>query len=242
MFGYDDALIERYPTIRAGLIHATGLVNDPSAPELLGEYRAEQQAVAQRLAATAIADLPPVTAWRRVFTSFGAKPTQYRNAAEALLRRLSKQGDIPTRDTLADLGNLVSIRYALPVAVIDRAGVAGSITVRFATGDERFDDLGSSASVRPDPGEVIFTDEKNQVSARRWCWRQSAQSATGSGTTDALIVVEGHHATADQDVARAVTDLTRLLASYQPASQVTSDLLSPAHPVSGRGPQRQEST
>jgi DNA/RNA-binding domain of Phe-tRNA-synthetase-like protein len=231
MFGYDDAIIERYPAVRAGVIHASGLVNGPSSPALLEEHRAGQEAATQRLAATAIADLPPVAAWRRVFASFGAKPTQYRNAAEALLRRLTKQGDIPTLDTLVDLGNLVSIRYALPVAVIDQAGVAGSITVRFATGDELFDDLGSSGTVHPEPGEVIFTDEKNQVSARRWCWRQSAQSATSPTTTDALIVVEGHHDTAAEDTAHAATDLTRLLASYQPASQVTSCLLSPGCPV-----------
>jgi DNA/RNA-binding domain of Phe-tRNA-synthetase-like protein len=231
MFGYDDAIIERYPTVRAGVIHATGLANGPSSPGLLAEYRAGQRAAVQRLAATAIADLPPVAAWRRVFTSFGAKPTQYRNAAEALLRRLAKQGDIPTRDTLVDVGNLVSIGYAMPVAVIDVAGLAGSITVRFATGDERFDDLGSSASVNPEPGEVIFTDEKNQVSARRWCWRQSAQSATSDTTTEALIVVEGHHDTAAQDTAHATADLARLLAEYQPASQVTRYLLSPDHPA-----------
>ncbi|HEU4832604.1 MAG TPA: phenylalanine--tRNA ligase beta subunit-related protein [Actinomycetota bacterium] len=46
----------------------------------------------------------------------------------------AKQGDIPSISTLVDIGNLVSIRYAVPVAVFDRAGVAGSITVRFATG------------------------------------------------------------------------------------------------------------
>jgi DNA/RNA-binding domain of Phe-tRNA-synthetase-like protein len=47
-----------------------------------------------------------------VFTRFGAKPTQYRCAAEALLRRLAKHGDISPINTLVDIGNLVSIRYA----------------------------------------------------------------------------------------------------------------------------------
>jgi DNA/RNA-binding domain of Phe-tRNA-synthetase-like protein len=73
-----------------------GYPTAPSPPELLDEYRAEQQATSERLKATAIADLPSIAAWRRVFTGFGAKPTQYRNAAEALLRRLAKHGDIPT--------------------------------------------------------------------------------------------------------------------------------------------------
>jgi DNA/RNA-binding domain of Phe-tRNA-synthetase-like protein len=227
VFRYDLAVSQRYPAVRAGVIHATGLVNAPSPPRLLAEYRAEQQAALDRLAATAIADIPSVAAWRRVFASFGAKPTQYRNAAEALLRRLGKQGGIPSLDLLVDLGNLVSIRYAMPVAVVDWAGVTGAITVRFATGDELFDDLGSSASVTPDPGEVIFTDEKNVVSARRWCWRQSVQSATSPATTEALIVVEGHHDSAGPDTARAVRDLSELLARYQPASEVTSWLISP---------------
>jgi DNA/RNA-binding domain of Phe-tRNA-synthetase-like protein len=96
MFAYDDAVAEQFSTIRAGVIHASRLSNGPSPPELLDEYRAEQQATSERLKTTTIADLPQVAAWRRVFTGFGAKPTQYRNAAEALLRRLAKHGDIPT--------------------------------------------------------------------------------------------------------------------------------------------------
>jgi DNA/RNA-binding domain of Phe-tRNA-synthetase-like protein len=228
MFGYDDAVTGRFPAIRAAVIHATGLANGPSPAALLAEYHTEQETVAKRLAGTAIADIPSIAAWRRVFTQFGAKPTQYRNAAEALLRRLGKQGAIPSVNALTDIGNLVSIRYAMPVAVVDQADVAGAITVRFATGAESFADLGSSASAAPEPGEVIFTDEENAVCARRWCWRQSAQSATGPDTTRALIVVEGHHDAAAQDATAAAADLTRLLAAHQPAVQVTAHLLSPA--------------
>jgi DNA/RNA-binding domain of Phe-tRNA-synthetase-like protein len=233
MFAYDDAVVERYPTIRAGVIHATGLANGPSPPGLLEEYRAEQRAASERLDATAIADIPSIAAWRRAFARFGAKPTQYRNAAEALLRRLAKHGDIPAINTLVDIGNLVSIRYAMPVAVFDQANVAGSTTVRFATGAELFTDLGSTDIVHPDPGEVVFVDSDNVVSARRWCWRQSAQSATSTTTTEALIVVEGHHDAARQDVESALADLTSLLASHQPQSQTRSYVLSPTNPRTG---------
>jgi DNA/RNA-binding domain of Phe-tRNA-synthetase-like protein len=228
MFGYDDAVTARYPAIRAGVICATGLSNGPSPPGLLEEYRAGQQAACARLAATAIADLPSIAAWRRAFTAFGAKPTQYRNAAEALLRRLAKQGDIPSVNTMVDIGNLVSIRYAVPVAVIDQGHVAGSITVRFATGSELFTDLGSAGSVRPEPGEVIFVDRDNVVSARRWCWRQSAQSATSATTADALIVVEALHEAAEADIAAATADLAALLARYQPGARLVSRTLAPA--------------
>jgi len=235
LFGYDDAVAKRYPTIRAGVIHATRLANRASSPELLDEYRAAQQAASDRLHTIAIAELPSIVAWRRAFARFGAKPTQHRNAAEALLRRLAKHGDIPTISTLVDIGNLVSIRYAIPVAVFDLANVAGSITVRFATGAELFTDLGSAGSVSPDPGEVIFVDSNNVVCARRWCWRQSAQSATSMTTVDALVVIEGHHDTATTDVEAALADLASLLASHQPNSQATSYLLSATNPRTGTG-------
>jgi DNA/RNA-binding domain of Phe-tRNA-synthetase-like protein len=230
MFAYDEAVVGRYPEIRAGVIHATGLTNGPSPQGLLDEYGAEQRAASGRLEATAIPDMPQIAVWRRAFTGFGAKPTQHRNAAEALLRRLAKRGDVPGINTLVDIGNLVSIRYAMPVAVFDGANIAGSIVVRFATGAELFTDLGSTESVHPAPGEVVFVDEDNVVSARRWCWRQSAQSATGPTTVETLIVVEGLHAAAGQDAESALADLASLLASHQPQARFEPYLLSPASP------------
>jgi DNA/RNA-binding domain of Phe-tRNA-synthetase-like protein len=227
VFAYCQAITERFPSIRAGVIHATGLSNGPSPGDLLVEYQVEQRAVAERMGGTAISDLPQVTAWRRVFAEFGAKPTRYRNAAEALLRRLTKQGGVPTVNTLVDVGNLVSIRYSMPVAVFDKDRVAGNITVRFAAGDEPFADLGSSDTVHATPGEVVFVDGEGVVSARRWCWQQSAGSATGTTTTDALIVVEGHHDSAERDVGAAIGDLVALLASYQPRGRIEWYALSP---------------
>jgi DNA/RNA-binding domain of Phe-tRNA-synthetase-like protein len=226
-FGYDATVLERFPTIRAGVVRVTGLSNGPSPSGLLDTYRREQESGAERLRMQAIAELPSITAWRRVFTAFGAKPTQHRNAAEALLRRLHKHGDIPSIGTLVDVGNLVSIRHAMPVAVFDTAKVAGSITVRIADGTEPFTDLGSSASVHPEPGEVVFVDADGVVCARRWCWRQSAQSATGPDTSEAFYVVEGHHDIAAADVDRALSLLTEMLAAHQPGAETTAYVLSP---------------
>ena len=234
MFAYDDVVAGRYPEIRAGVIHATGLTNGPSPQGLLDEYGAEQRAASGRLEATAIAYMPQIAAGRRAFTWFGAKPTQHRNAAEVLLRRLARRGEVPSINTLVNIGNLVSIRYAMPVAVFDRANIAGSIVVRFATGAELFTDLGSTESVYPDPGEVVFVDEDNFLSARRWCWRHSSQSATGPTTVEALLVVEGLHAAAGRDTeSAALADLASLLASHQP--RLEPYLLSPASPRAGGG-------
>jgi DNA/RNA-binding domain of Phe-tRNA-synthetase-like protein len=153
------------------------------------------------------------------------KPTQYRSAIEALLRRLDKSGDIPAISTLVDIGNLISIRYAVPVAVLDQSSLTFPVTVRFATGAERFIDLGSGEEQHPEPGEVIFVDEADHVCARRWCWRQSAASATGAETTAALFTIEALHQDAAQDVASATDDLVSLLSLHLPQSETSAHLL-----------------
>jgi DNA/RNA-binding domain of Phe-tRNA-synthetase-like protein len=226
VFAYDSSLLERYPTIHAGVIHATGLANGPASPELSDEYRAEQDATQQRLDGIALAEVPSLAAWRRAFSAFGVKPTQYRNAAEALLRRLTKHGDIPSINTLVDIGNIVSIRYAMPVACFDQTAVTGATTVRFAVGDESFTDLWADAPVAPEPGEVVFVDDAGLVSARRWCWRQSAQSATGPETTEVLVTIEGHHVGAAEDARAATEDLIDLLQRHQPISRTVGVQLS----------------
>lgn len=233
MFRYDQQLLDAFPTIRAGIIHATNLANVPSPLPLLEAYRAEQAAAAARLEETPVAEMASIGAWRRAFSQFGVKPTQYRVAAEALLRRIAKQGDIPSINSLVDMGNLISIRYAMPVAVFDQATIVAPTTVRFARGDELFTDLGSrdAGPINPEPGEVVFVDTRNVVSARRWCWRQSAQSATSASTADALFVVEGHHEAAAADIDSALTDLESLLAELQPQSDRTTYRLSPTAPA-----------
>jgi DNA/RNA-binding domain of Phe-tRNA-synthetase-like protein len=233
LFAYDPDLLESFPTIHGGVIHASGLENGPSSEALLDAYFSEQRAVIDAIGATPLSEIRSIAAWRRAFSTFGVKPTQYRNAAEALLRRLTKAGDIPSINTLVDIGNLVAIRHRLPVAVFDQREVAGGTTVRFADGTERFDDLGGSDSISPEPGEVVFADATGLVSARRWCWRQSRQSAAGPQTTDAVITVEGHHETAAEDVEAALHDLLELLAIHQPAAATRSAHLSPDNPSFG---------
>lgn len=231
LFQYDPALLDQYPTICGGVIDARGLTNGPTPPALAEAFAEEQARTLDRIGDTPLSEIESLSAWRRAFSQFGVKPTQYRSAAEALLRRLTKKGDIPTLNLLVDLGNLVSIRYGLPVAVFDWRTAAPPVTVRFARGDERFTPLGESGLEHPEPGEVIFVDAADLVSARRWCWRQSGPSAAGPATRDALITVEAHHASGPDDVRAAVDDLLTLLNAYQPGATFIPAILTPANPV-----------
>lgn len=228
LFRYDAAILERFSGIVGGVIHATGVTNGATPMPLADAFASEQAIVRGRIGETPLSEIPSLSAWRRVFRGFGVDPTQYRSAAEALLRRLTKQGELPSIGTLVDLANLVSIRHALPVAVFDLTAIEGGLTVQFARGDEPWADLGSSETDRPLPGEVIFADAAGIVAARRWCWRQSAESAAGGTTTEILVTVEGHHDAASRDVAAALEDLETLLGRHAAPANVRTGVLGPA--------------
>jgi len=228
-FQYDAQIIANYPQLVGGVIIADGLTNPPTPDALHEQYAAEQQAVKARIDDMPLSEIESISAWRSAISAFGVSPTKHRSAAEALLRRLTKKGDIPGINTLVDIGNLVSIRYALPVAIFDTRQIDAPITVRYADGSETFTDLVSDEAVNPEVGEVIFVDEKNMAVARRWCWRQSATSASSEHTMHAVITVEAHHAGARADVERAVADLTDLLHTHAGGS-FSSAILSAEQP------------
>lgn len=214
IFNYHPDVRAKYLHLVGGIVVAHGVKNGASTPELLAAYHAEQQATLKRIGDTPLSQIESLAAWRGAFRSFGVDPTQIRSACEALLRRLTKQGDIPSINALVDIGNLVSIRYALPVAMVDTRSLTGEITVCFADGTEKFTNLGQEEVTHPDPGEVIFVDEAGLVFARRWCWRQSDQSAARESTTDLLVTVEAQHESGRETVEAAVRDLSALIEQY----------------------------
>jgi DNA/RNA-binding domain of Phe-tRNA-synthetase-like protein len=160
----------------------------------------------RRLAEGTEGELPETQAWRRAFSKMGLKPTQYRCASEALLRRLRKEGSLPRIHPLVDLCNAASAAFAIPVAALDLARIADYVEVRYAAGSETYAAF-SGEIEHPEPSEVVFADAAGQAHARRWTNRQSAASAVRDPTTAVLIVAEALHATAGIDVERLVVEL-----------------------------------
>ncbi|MGV8881149.1 MAG: B3/4 domain-containing protein [Rhodoglobus sp.] len=166
-----------------------------------------------RLAEQSESEFPEITAWRRAFSQMGLKPTQYRCASEALLRRFKKESALPTIHPLVDLCNAVSIAYAIPIAVFDIDNVEGDLTVRHANGSETYATFGGDIE-HPEPGEVIYADDSNNAHARRWTNRQSALSAIRPTTKRVLIVSEAMHGTGTRDVAALKAELTEALGRH----------------------------
>ncbi len=66
----------------------------------------------------------------------GLKPSQYRSAAEALLRRFRKEDSLPSLHPAVDVCNAISVAFALPVAILDISKIDSFVEVCRAKGDE----------------------------------------------------------------------------------------------------------
>jgi DNA/RNA-binding domain of Phe-tRNA-synthetase-like protein len=214
VFCYHPEVLSTFPNLHAAIVLAEGLQNSSTSAPLCEIFLHEQQAVLKTIGQTPLSEIDSLAGWRVAFRKFGVDPTQYRSSAEALLRRLTKKGDIPCINSLVDMANLVSIRYALPVAAFDLRALKLPITVRFASGSERYTPLGEPVIENPIPGEVIFTDETDLVIARRWCHRQSDESAARQDTNHVLFTIEAQHEGGETSVRLAMADLLDLVKCY----------------------------
>jgi DNA/RNA-binding domain of Phe-tRNA-synthetase-like protein len=210
----------RFPGLVAGVLVADGITADADVGALVEEHLTTARA---RLDGRTESDLPEVRAWRRAFAAMGLRPTQYRCASEALLRRLRRDGTLPRLRPLVDLCNAVSTAYAVPVAALDLDRINGELQVRPATGTERYLSFAGEEE-HPEPGEVVFVDAAQQAHARRWTNRQSAASAVRADTRTVLVVAEALHDTAARDVAALVGTLARQVAGTWPTEPVTAVL------------------
>ncbi len=210
-----------FPELVPGVLYASGISADVSVASQVARYGAIARS---RLATTFESTLPEIQAWRRTFSRMGLKPTQYRCASESLLRRFEKEGSLPQIHPLIDLGNAVSLAFAIPVAVFDVSKIAECLEVRYATGDETYLTF-SGEEEHPEAREVIFADAAGRAHARRWTNRQSAHSAVRDGTNAVFIVAEAMHASAAADVrslASAMVDDLSAVWSVSPQTAILS--------------------
>lgn len=211
-FFYAFDIRSRFPQLRSGVLLLEGVDAKANATPEISGFKSTAD---QRLANHNETEFAEIQAWRRAFSAMGIKPTQYRCASEALLRRYRKEGALPALHPLIDLCNAASLAFAVPIAVFDMNKITGALTVRLAQGDEVYETF-SGETEHPEPGEIIFADETGRAHARRWTNRQSGFSAIRPNTNRALIIAEALHETAESDVSSLISGLGGALRTTWP--------------------------
>jgi len=222
-FSYSQHMQQTFPNRMSGIIALDRVRSDADVTKPVAQYC---ELASERLKQASEGEFPEIKAWRKAFSTMGLKPTQYRCASEALLRRFRKEGYLPTIHPLIDLCNAVSITFGIPIAVFDRDQIKGDLMVRQAEGSETYLTFGGD-SEHPELGEVIFADAACNAHARRWANRQTRLSAMSSDTTRVLIVAEALHDTAEHDISQLVAALSDSLEDTFAAKPTTALLLEP---------------
>ena len=194
------------PDYRVVLVAVSGINPDLGA-ETVDQLVAQAEAHARALSdAGPLTEVPHIASWREAYRSFGAKPSDYKNSAEALTRRAVK--GLPRINPLTDLYNALSVLYSVPIGGEDLATYVGSPRLIRATGTEPFDTVADGQSVidHPEPGEVVWVDDAG-VTCRRWNWRQCQRTALTEHTSTALFIADALGAISNDALAALETDL-----------------------------------
>lgn len=132
-----------------------------------------------------------LTQWAEMFKRFGAKLKRTPCSADALRKRVQRDGTMAAIDPIVDLYNAVSIRFAIPVGGENVAAYVGNPQLTRADGSESFDVYkeGVLSHESPEPGEVVWRDNAG-VTCRRWNWRQGVRTRLSIEQTQMWFVLE----------------------------------------------------
>lgn len=166
-------------------------------------------------------------AWNKVFTRFGAKPKRTPCSADALRKRVLRDGSMTGIDPVVDLYNAISIRYAVPVGGENFAAYVGMPQLTIASGTEPFDTVkaGEPANEFPEPGEVIWRDDIG-VTCRRWNWRQGVRTRLSAADQQMWFILESLPEMPLAALQQAGDALIDGLQRMMPGAKISSQLIS----------------
>jgi DNA/RNA-binding domain of Phe-tRNA-synthetase-like protein len=169
---------------------------------------------------------PHLASWRRAYKAFGAKPQRTPCSAEALWRRLERDGALPSINAIVDLYNAVSVTYGVPVGGEDLSAYVGAPRLVRAAGNEPFETTreGQPAIEMVEPGEVVWRDDQG-VTCRRWNWRQTPRTRIGVTTTDLWFVLERLEPMPVDALLQAGESLVEGVRKLAPHAEVTARLI-----------------
>ena len=216
-------IFEKFPGFKRGLVLINDIQNSFINEKIEGllnqeiEKRASQQNLGHNY----------VKAWDEIHRKFGSNPNRFPPSIKALLKRVEKGKKIPFINSVVALFNYISLKYLIPCGGDDADKIEGNFCLGFAKGNEIFVPLGSHEKENPEPGEVIYYDDRTlNVMCRKWNWRNGDFSKITENSKRIIINVDGADVVPVSVIEKARDELAELLIENCKAD-LTADLLSP---------------
>ncbi|MCM1324902.1 MAG: phenylalanine--tRNA ligase beta subunit-related protein [Acetobacter sp.] len=149
-------LITKYSPTNLGILRYTAKVS-PTSAELNEAINTTINDIQTRYKLEDIAKLPQIANTRTAYKAFGKSPSEYRNSAEAMLRRSVKGLGLYQINNVVDCGNLFSLLTGFSAGSYDLNKISGNITLRHATEGDHYEGIGK-ASVNIGNLPVLFDE------------------------------------------------------------------------------------
>jgi len=206
-------VFEKFPELNIGLVVARGIDNTGEEKEVLDLISKQETEIKSKYNLETLPEDPIIDAWRKAYSSFGAKPKKYKSSVENLYRMILEDIQLRHINKIVDIYNYVSIKNMIPVGGDDIDKIDGDITLKIATGEEKFVQLNSDEVQNPKPDEVVYADDK-EILCRRWNWRECDKSKMTTNTQNVALVVEGLPPTTKDEVEKVISELNGLVKKY----------------------------
>lgn len=209
-FILEKEYLDIFPDSKIGILVCTGIDNHIKDEEKYAKYLQEAQKEAKKyIENPEFTQNPVIKTWREAFYKFKTKKGA-RCSIEALLKRISKGGQIGCINPLVDIYNGISLKYGLPVGGEDIDKFAGDNRLTVADGTEEFVTYGSDKSEPPYPGEVVYKDEKGAI-CRCFNWRESVRTMLTEDTENAFMCIETAWGERYEELEAALSELKALI-------------------------------
>lgn len=209
-FVVEKSIFEKLPTACFGVVVAKGADNARDYPEV---ERLLDEAIAkavERFGGKKVKEEAEILPYREAFSSLGINPNRFMCSIEALFTRIAKGKGMPQINSLVDLGNALSLKYALPMGAHDIGTATEDIRVRHSRPGDIFLPFGAEEEESPEEGEVVYA-VGSQVRTRRWTWRQSENGKITEKTEHVFFPIDGFSDINRSKVIAAQEELEALL-------------------------------
>jgi lysyl-tRNA synthetase class 2 len=217
----EPQIFEKFPDFTRGIIIVRDIKNAASNAEI---EKILQEAITQEVGRHSV-DSALVNAWDRVHAAFGSNPNKFPPSIKSLIKRIDKGGSIPFINSVVALFNYISIKHLIPCGGDDVQKIEGNLLLGFAVGNEPFIPLGGGEKENPDPGEVIYYDDRSlNIMCRRWNWRNGDFTKITPETKEMVINIDGI-GPAGRDLILSARDELLNLLTVHCGADATADVL-----------------
>ena len=206
-------VIKKYPGLNIGIVIARNINNKGSDEKIYHLLEQVEKLVKLNFIPESLAKHPLISPWKTAYLEFNAQPKTEHSYVEALMRKIMSGSKIPRSNKLVDVYNYVSLKYTVPIGSDDLDKIEGNISLKAASGKEKFIPLGRSKHEKLEKGEIIYADFKRALCSK-WNWREAEHSKITKDTKNAILFIDGLPPLTVEKVREITDDMKELVEMF----------------------------